>query len=613
MEKHPSIKFTLHFSGPLWEYMEVKEKDCWEIVKKLVKRGQIELMGGGFYEPILPIIPAEDRLGQIEMMNKFLEEKFQIKPRGLWLAERVWEPHLPKTLAQSGIEYTFLDEEHFHYAGINNIYTTYITEDEGYPLNLFPIDKKLRYLIPFKKLEDIQSYFREIGEKEGTAILADDGEKFGLWPGTNKWVFEEGWLSNFLTFLEAEGIQTLTCSEYLDKFLPHGRVYLPPASYEEMMEWVLKPEEHEVFRKMKEGSPQDAKRFLRGGFFREFFLKYPESNHLHKRMFLVSSKVNRQKNEHAKKELYQGQCNDAYWHGVFGGLYLPHLRQAVWSHLLEAEKNLPFNPGWEKIDYDLDGEKELFYQGQKFNLLLEPSLGGGIVELDYKPLSRNLTDILSRRKESYHTPREEGGDGRSIHELARKIPQGTEDLLRYDWYPRFSLLDHFFHPQTTKEDVKKINYGEQGDFVNREYDFDLKENRLILTRRGHIWVESEKFPIQVKKEILPEANSISVSYEIENLAEKDIFLFFGSEWNLYLLPEEIEMSEKAIFFLKRKLSFELSPQFEIWHFPLRTLSQSEEGYDIIYQGICLVPFWKINLVSKQKFSMKMSLRDRNGS
>jgi len=613
MEKHSSIKFTLHFSGPLWEYMQEKEKGCLEIVKEMVKKGQTELMGGGFYEPILSIIPEEDRLGQIEMMNKFLKENFTVKPRGLWLSERVWEPHLPKTLGQSGIEYTFLDEEHFRYAGIKDIHTYYITEDEGYPLSLFPIDKKLRYFIPFRKLEDIQSYFQEIKEKGGTAILGDDGEKFGLWPGTNKWVYEEGWLRSFLIFLEHEDIQTLTCSEFLDKFPPQGEIYLPPASYEEMMEWVLEPEDYEVFKKLKEGSPQDAKRFLRGGFFREFFLKYPESNHLHKRMYLVSRKVNKHKNEKAKRELYKGQCNDSYWHGVFGGLYLPHLREAVYSHLMEAEKSLDFVPGWEEIDYDLDGKKEFFYQGQKFNLLLKPSFGGAIVELDYKPLSRNLTDILSRRKESYHTQREGEGEGKSIHEMAKNLPPQAKDLLRYDWYPRFSLLDHFLHPQTTKDDFMKINYGEQGEFVNQEYEFSLKENRLLLKRKGNVWVDGEKFIIQVRKEIFPQANSIDVNYQIENLSEKEVFLAFGSEWNLYLLPEEIEIKKDGFLIFSGKLSFEVSPLGEIWHFPLQTLSQSEEGYDIIYQGICFALLWKIALSSKQKFSMNIILRERNGS
>ncbi|MEN6312551.1 MAG: hypothetical protein ABFD80_13565, partial [Acidobacteriota bacterium] len=177
LEKHPGFKFSLHFSGPLWEHMERKERASWELVKVMAGRGQVELLGGGFYEPVLSVIPEEDRLGQIRMMIDYIAANFGQTPRGLWLTERVWEPHLAKSLADAGIEYTMLDEEHFHYAGIRDLHASYITEDEGRPLRIFPIDKKLRYMIPFHALEKIEEYLEEIRGAGGTAILGDDGEK----------------------------------------------------------------------------------------------------------------------------------------------------------------------------------------------------------------------------------------------------------------------------------------------------------------------------------------------------------------------------------------------------------------------------------------------------
>jgi alpha-amylase/alpha-mannosidase (GH57 family) len=612
MVRHPAVKFTLHFSGPLWEYMQAKEKGCWELTKEMVGRGQVELLSGGFYEPILSIIPEEDRLGQIRMMNQFLEEHFRVKPRGLWLTERVWEPQLPKTLAQAGLKYTLLDEEHFHYAGIKNIYAPYITEEQGYPLVLFPVNKKLRYLIPFYKVEEIQPYFQEIAAENGVAILGDDGEKFGLWPGTHRWVYEEGWLRKFLDFLEREAVQTKTYSEYLDTRPRCGRAYLPPASYEEMMEWILEPGDFERFKALKKETPAEARRFLRGGYFREFFLKYSESNHLHKRMLLVSKEVNTHKNEAASKELYQGQCNDPYWHGVFGGLYLPHLREAAYRHLLEAEKTLPLRQGWATSDYDFDGREELFHRGGTFNLILKPSFGGSLVELDYRALSRNLSDVLSRREESYHRRKEQdSAEGKSIHELTKSLPPQAASLLRYDWHPRFSLLDHFLHPQTTQEDFRRIDFGEKGDFVNQEYEFELGNKKALLQRQGHIWVNGERAPLKVAKEIFPESGLVTIAYEIESLSEKEIPLLFGCEWNLYLLPREWEIRKSVLLLLGGRLSLEFSPPPLIWQFPLETLSQSEEGYDIIHQGMCFLPHWKFTLSGRKKFFLTINLREQN--
>ncbi len=613
MAAHPAVRFTLHFSGPLWEYMEGKERKSWELVQEMAGRGQVELLGGGFYEPVLPIIPEEDSVGQLRLMGDFLEDRFGRRPRGVWLTERVWEPHLPKILAGQGIEYTILDEEHFRYAGISDIERPYITEEEGSPLVLFPVSKELRYDIPFHPVEKVRLRFREIRERGGVAILGDDGEKFGLWPGTHKWVYEEGWLATFLTFLETEGIRTVTYSAYLDNRPPLGKVYIPPASYEEMMEWVLEPEDYDRFRALKQQTPAESRRFLRGGFFREFFRKYPESNHLHKRMLLVSREVRKSRNPEATRDLYKAQCNDPYWHGIFGGLYLPHLRESAYRHLLAAEKNLPLRRGWEKVDYDLDGREELVFRQDNFSLLLKPGFGGSLVEFDDRRLGRNLSDVLARREESYHRSRgnDAGEEGKSIHELTKKLPPEASLLLRYDWHPRYSLLDHFLHPQTSAENFRQIDYGEQGDFVNQEYQFSLSGNAALMTRRGHVWAGRERRPVRVSKQLAPAKDRILISYDLETESSKELLVLFAVEWNFYLLEKEWEVRAGTLSILGGKWVLEFSPAPEIWSFPLQSLSQSEEGYDIIHQGVCFLPHWKLSLSGRQKLSLTITLKEGN--
>jgi hypothetical protein len=614
LEKHPRFKFSLHFSGPLWEHMEKRERGCWDMVKAMSGRGQVELLSGGFYEPILSIIPEEDRVGQVRLMNDFIASNFGQTPRGLWLTERVWEPHLPRALAAAGIEYTMLDEEHFHYAGVRNLYATYITEEEGRPLRIFPIDKKLRYMIPFHSLERLEEYLKEIQAADGTAILGDDGEKFGVWPGTKHWVYDEGWLDRFLAFVEDREIRMMTCSEYLDAWPPAGRVYMPPASYEEMMEWVLEPEDSRTYEELRAMIPASGRRFLRGGYFRDFFLKYPESNQLHKRMLLVSREVHAAGNDgRALQDLYRGQCNDPYWHGVFGGLYLPHLREAVYHHLIAAEKRTAAAPGWAKLDYDIDGREEYFLRGETFNLLVKPSFGGGLVEIDYLPWARNLSDVLSRRPEAYHFPRaEEAGNGKSIHEIAKKIPPRAKDLMRYDWHPRYSLLDHFIHPDSTEEDFRKVNYGEQGDFVNQPYEAVVRGGALVLERRGGVWAEGDRVPVLVRKTIEPGPGLLRVVYEIENLSDRTIALRFGSEWNLLAFPPEVEFHRRGwVKLYGGALSFEPRDTHEIWTLPLQTISQSEEGFDIIHQGFSFMPLWAFTLAGKKAQGIEVLLKERH--
>jgi hypothetical protein len=407
----------------------------------------------------------------------------------------------------------------------------------------------------------------------------------------------------------------MTYSEYLDSRPSLGLVYLPPASYEEMMEWVLEPADFDRFRALKREVSPEAQRFLRGGFFREFFLKYPESNHLHKRMLLVSREVRENPSPEAARELYKAQCNDPYWHGVFGGLYLPHLRESAYQHLIEAEKRLPLNSGWETLDYDLDGREELFFRHDRFNLLLKPSSGGSLVEFDDRLLGRNLFDVLARRPESYHRQVDQGpGEGgKSIHEQAKKLPPEAASLLRYDWHPRYSLLDHFLHPQTTLDKFRTVDYGEQGDFANQEYRFTLEGNSAVLFRHGHIWTGGERSPIQVAKRIEPTEDRVLITYELENEGEKELPFLFGIEWNFYLLPQEWEVRKETISLLGGRWLLDFSGGPAIWHFPLQTLSQSEEGYDIIQQGMCFLPHWKFSLAGRQKFGLTITLREEHES
>jgi 4-alpha-glucanotransferase len=615
LAEHPGFRFALHFSGPLWEYMEKYEPGCWDLVRDLAGRGQVELLGGGFYEPVLSLIPEADRAGQLRMMNDFIRENFGQRPRGLWLTERVWEPHLPKFLAEAGLEYTLLDEEHFHYAGVRDLATSYVTEEEGRTLRVFPIDKTLRYLIPFHPLEDVDARLRAIHGAGGTAILGDDGEKFGVWPGTRKWVYDDGWLRTFLAYVEDRGIRTMSFSEYLDTTPPAGRLYLPPASYEEMMEWVLEPEEQAALARLKASVPPEARRFLRGGFFRDFLRKYPEANRLHKRMIMVSEGL-RAAGETGKglRHLYRGQCNDPYWHGVFGGLYLPHLRESAYHHLLEAEKRTPDPPGWIGLDYDCDGRRELAYRDRTFGLLVKPSSGGAVVEIDHRPVSRNISDVLSRRREAYHRPagEGEGGTGKSIHELGKKLPPDAAELLRYDPYPRLTLIDHVFAPGTTAEAFRKIEFGELGDFVDGAFTPAISGPSLRLERRGTVRTGEDGLPVVLRKTITSAGGALRVDIEIENGAGRPLSLLYGSEWNLLAFPDEFELRGAAgVSLYGGALLFEPAGAAALWSFPLRTLSQSEGGFDIIHQGFCLCPVWPLELAPNASQRLSIVLKERD--
>src|SRR6266481_1879165 len=298
LEKHPKVRLGLHYSGPLLTWIEEHRPEYFARLKKLVQAGQVELVGGGFYEPILVSIPPEDQREQITRLAAYLEKHFGRSPSGAWLAERVWEPQLPTALAAANVAYTLVDDMHFLAAGFEpeELFGAYVAEDQGKAVWLYPGQKALRYLIPFGKVEDVIAYLRDAASKHpgGVAAMGDDMEKFGVWPGTHEHCYKDGWLSDFFTALEANSdwLEASTPVDYLETHQALGRADLPTASYTEMMEWALptrvRQRYHEVLKEFS--ARPEVLSFIRGGSWRGFFRKYPESNLLHKKMLRVCAR-----------------------------------------------------------------------------------------------------------------------------------------------------------------------------------------------------------------------------------------------------------------------------------------------------------------------------------
>jgi len=659
LEKYPAVSVALHISGCLADWIKFQRPEYFRKLKDLVWRGQVELICGGYYEPILPSIPQKDRILQIKKGIKFIQDEFGILPKGFWVAERVWEPTLVKILVDMGMEYTFLDEEHFYWAGVqpDKIHGYYLVEDEGVILKIFPISKQLRYIIPFSgHPQVVMDYFHQVLKKINTSslTLADDGEKFGIWPKTYEHVYEKGWLENFFQLISQnknEGwFGNISFSEYISKFPPTGSIYLPTASYFEMSEWSLPVESGKEFRdvleyveNLNEHDRNKIKRFLRGGIWRNFFVKYPESSNMHKKMLYVSFKLESimdEKSEEGKIEeainsLLKGQCNCAYWHGVFGGLYLPHLRKAVYSNLIHAEKSindiLYKRDSWasyEVKDYNLDAKDEVILSNEMLNVYILPHYGGSICELDFLESEVNVCNTLSRREEVYHdiirkklwlhVPDLPSDGIKTIHQIIAVKERDLENYLCYDWYLRYSLLDHFIHPDTRFENFICACYGEQGDFVNQPYtvgNVEIKDEvRASLYRKGIVWVGEEKVDIYVHKELILKKNVLDIIYTLKNLSHREHpHLWFGVEFNFAFFDinekgvlAEVDFWEKSSPGENYRVKLCFSPKVDLWFFPIYTVSASESGFERTLQGLCVLP--NIRLQLAKDVPLKLNIR-----
>ncbi|MFL5757788.1 MAG: alpha-amylase/4-alpha-glucanotransferase domain-containing protein, partial [Chloroflexota bacterium] len=419
LERHPHVRLSLHYTGALLEWLRSERPEFVERLHELVVRGQVELLGGGLYEPVLASLPEHDRVAQLVRMADQVEAIAGRRPRGAWLAERVWEPDLPTSLVAAGYRWTILDDAHFRAAAIPeaDLWGAYTTEDQGQLLSVFGTEYGLRYLIPFHDVGEVIEHLRanatETGERLGT--MGDDGEKFGGWPTTFEHCWGRGqWVDRFFEALDANRswLTTVTPSAWLDDHPPIGRVYVPTGSYIEMGVWALPADQSVEFKTILDRAREERRpeeRWLRGAFWRNFQVKYREVNDLHKQMLRTSAKVASVPGGASPAtvdHLHRGQSNDCYWHGLFGGVYINHMRLATFEHLIAAEDDadgvLGSRSAAELVDLDLDGIDEalLADEGQVVSVKLDE--GAGIGSWDVRAARHALAAVMRRRPEAYH-------------------------------------------------------------------------------------------------------------------------------------------------------------------------------------------------------------------
>ncbi len=691
VEEFPDVKLVMHNTGPLLEWYEENAPDYIARLRALVERGQVEVLTGGFYEPILVAIPERDVVGQIRRMNRYVEERFGTRPRGMWLAERVWEPHLARLLKRAGVEYLPLDDYEFMLSGVPDEDLTgyFMTEDQGEPVRVFPISKALRYAIPFQEPEAAVGRLRELAERRAgaCAVFGDDGEKFGVWPGTYDHVYEGGWLRRFLTALRdnSDWLKTRTFAEFVDTHEAVGRVYLPASSYPEMMEWALPTPARRSYERMlaelkAQGRFDDWGPYLSGGIWRGFISKYEESNLMIRKMIRVSRKIELAKRlieelreadelNHiareagsggdpaldpdaaalAEKELWRGQCNCAYWHGVFGGLYLPHLRSAVYEHLIRAENHVDSLRGthWnvvEVLDHDLDGRQEVVLESQWANVYVAPARGGVLIEVDLRRPCWNLVGTMSRYIEAYHKrhdPAEDtqapSGGVASIHDDMAPREKGLERFEVADRVPRRAAIDRFLPPGTSRDQLEAAVVGDDSDFAAGKYEFEPSRQDggvgVAMSRVGSV----RGVDVCMRKKVCIEPGGLlSVEYAVESRAE--LAAAFSSEWNLAFLTGSEEYSRfefsdgrtaaaggrqtlenvTELTLLDRlrgsRVSFRFEPACTLWSYPLETASQSEGGLERVFQGTTLVAVWETEFAPEieRRFSVEMREESAEG-
>ncbi len=620
MRKYSEFKFAVHSSGWLLNEIRTKHPKIFKDMEYLTKKGSIEWVGAGYYEPILSAISSRDTRAQIDKLSSYLKKNLNSTPKGAWLTERVWESSLIPDLSACGLEYVVVDDYHFLSSGFDGekMDGYYESEQGGEKIALFPISASLRYALPFFSVErSIEAIVNHAKSDESAAIIFDDMEKFGLWPKTHEWVYEKKWLEQFLeAVLKDERIEAMHYKEYLKTHRSKGLAYLNNTSYFEMGEWSLKSHQNLALESLKKSVGDDYFKnigvaLIKGGIWKNFFIKYHESNHIHKRMTEHSLHQDRLKKD-AIESLYKLQTNDVLWHGVFGGLYLPNLRDNAYGYLLKIEASLAKGkPDIAFFDIDRDGYEELKVLTKGLSLLFSSKYGGQLIEFGSLEKLFNWQNTLMRRHEAYHekilhpTPKSPKASGdedgiTTIHNDEVTADESLKDELIYDWHPKYSLIDHLCCDAYTLESFKKANFKEIGDFANQPFEFN--EAKMEFKRDGGVYLE-QKHRTSLSKKYSFEEVKLGVTLGIESdFSDK---LYYATEFNLHfahphkvlingqnvgdgVILRDVESIVLEDDFTQKALKINMSEKTTLYAYILNTVSQNESGFELVAQQISLL-------------------------
>ena len=591
LERHPGVKAGLHYSGPLIDWLLENKPGYIERIRALVARGQVEILGGGYYEPALPAISERDRIGQLTRMRNDVARLFGAEPTGAWIAERLWEPSFPTAIAAAGYEWTIVDDVHFAGAGLRpeELSGWYLTEAEGQAIGVFGSNTRFRYLVPWGSVDDCINFLRDAGDREPDSLVAmgDDGEKFGGWPTTYTHCWENGWVDAFFARLEAEShwIGTVHLGNWRRERDPKSLVYLPATSYMEMGEWSLPPAaQHDLERAraiLRHHGGADLEPFLQGGHWRNFIVRYPEVNLLHKRSLLLSQDAHLAANPDALDQVWQSQCNCPFWHGVFGGVYLENIRHANFGHLARADALLHPGPQPPDIrDWDYDGHDEVCLRSAAHLATVSPARGGRIEQWDLRERGWNMTHVVARRPEAYHQGLHEGSedDVRNIHDSVKvKDPEVLRRGFQYDRGLRLAAQDTVLWPHANRDDYDR----------SRELRVPRVRSFTAVDQRIEMDCEFEANHLSKRISL---GDSLNVAYEWRS----DQPARLCSEWNLSIpsgadptpeiadLPGRLEVRGGDLAVAVDHNSS------EVWVQQIMSASNTEGGVELAPQGWAFV-------------------------
>jgi len=627
LQKYPTVKASLHFSGILLSYLKDHQGDLIEKIQDLVTREQVELLGGGFYEPILSMIPREDAELQLRKTIEWIQEEFNTVPRGAWLPESVWEPHFVELLHRAGYAYTLVEDSLFEAMGWKRaqLFRTFRAEYLNRQILLFPSHRLWSRQLPLEGLKEVKAAFTQLSHRpeEQIVTLGQNGDNYGLVPEVHAALYEQGGLEQWFNLLATEQrwIETARLGDVQPPRSPC--VTLPSGASESLESCTLSVAAQREYQgaRAELAKRYDNDRFIgffRGGTWLGFLGKYAEAKLMHAKLLWLREQILQlplgQPRDEALEAILAAEEHSAFWHARNGGVYANYLRDEVYQKLNLAEQNLHSRdrdeaPKVLQTDTDGDGHDEVHLRADLSSILVVPEYGGSLCEYSFWPTHYNLANTFRRRAEAYHDP---------------------AALPVTDWYERRMFQDHFVPANTQPAAFQKNSFIEYGDFIDQAYTIvrttsSRDASTLVLEREGGLYVSGERRPLLCRKVFQMEnPGRLTVEYTLTNRSLIPTDVLFVCEVNYTCLSGDApdrhfhygdtkarcgdefnagKIDQWTIEDGSRNLSWrwrieggggaENPPQ--IWHHPVHTVTLNQGKPESNYQGSALQIGWPLQL------------------
>ncbi|MCX7776273.1 MAG: alpha-amylase/4-alpha-glucanotransferase domain-containing protein [Rectinemataceae bacterium] len=462
--KFPSIKAMLHFSGNVLSWIEHGHPEYLYLLVEMVKKGQVELLGGGFYAPLASVIPQSDLTGQIESLSAYLRKTIGKRPLGAWLYECNWVPSIPGILRNSKLQYTFLPASTFmDMPSKGDPLEPFIAEDHRKNILVFPVfgtSLEARHAQPFEAtLADLMARY----PASRLFCILEDGNAFA-----DSWQLSDC-ESPDIFFERSFAYLQKNCLEY--ELTTMAALYQSLRTSHGSRTLYLSQCMTERYRQFSSGLLGiQAQTAPLVNLARQAAITHPLARNLYNRMQYVSAMANLFRGDKSRKknsldDIWKAQSGELYWQSLTGGILLPEARLGAYRSLIEAERTIRpshLPPSLSADDFDCDGRKEVLFASMMYNCFINPS-AAAVFELDSFRSSMNYCSACNVETGSTH----------AFVDDIRK-PGGFSDILasrRDDWVPIDSQR-HAFTAQFQKEFMIPTEQGSVHLGCRKSFGFD---------------------------------------------------------------------------------------------------------------------------------------------